>query len=73
MPRRRRVKCIDDDDDLDSEVDRTFDALEKDHLMNRRNSRRVSAVLRTQKDEDEEREKILMDMNARSNEKGIAN
>ncbi|VDK80736.1 unnamed protein product [Onchocerca ochengi] len=68
MP-RRRVKCNDDDDDLDSEVDRTFDALEKDHIINRRNSRRVSAVLRTQKDEDEEREKILMDMNARSTEK----
>ncbi|EFO24673.1 hypothetical protein LOAG_03814 [Loa loa] len=65
MPRRRA--CIDDDDDdLDSEVDRTFDALEKD---NRRGSRRISAVLRTQKDEDEERQKILMDMNARSIEK----
>lgn len=50
-------------------VDRTFDALEKD---NRRGSRRISAVLRTQKDEDEERQKILMDMNARSLEKGIA-
>lgn len=49
-------------------VDRTFDALEKD---NRRGSRRISAVLRTQKDEDEERQKILMDMNARSIEKGI--
>ncbi|CAG9538649.1 unnamed protein product [Cercopithifilaria johnstoni] len=64
MPRHRI--CNDDDDDLDSEVDRTFDALEKD---NRRCSRRVSAVLRTQKDEDEERQKILMDMNARSLEK----
>lgn len=50
-------------------VDRTFDALEKD---SRRGSRRISAVLRTQKDEDEERQKILMDMNARSHEKGIA-
>ncbi|VDK87060.1 unnamed protein product, partial [Litomosoides sigmodontis] len=64
MP-RRRIRHI-DDDDLDSEVDRTFDALEKD---NRRGSRRISAVLRTQKDEDEERQKILMDMNARSLEK----
>ncbi|VDM08131.1 unnamed protein product, partial [Wuchereria bancrofti] len=64
MPRRRI--CIDDDDDLDSEVDRTFDALEKD---SRRGSRRKSAVLRTQKDEDEERQKILMDMNARAVEK----
>ncbi|VBB31522.1 unnamed protein product [Acanthocheilonema viteae] len=64
MPRRRIRN--DDDDDLDSEVDRTFDALEKD---SRRGSRRISAVLRTQKDEDEERQKILMDMNARSLEK----
>uniref|UniRef100_A0A915PQQ0 Condensin complex subunit 2 n=1 Tax=Setaria digitata TaxID=48799 RepID=A0A915PQQ0_9BILA len=67
MPRRR--KCDADDDDLDSEVDRTFDALEKERLTNRRGSRRISAVLRTQKDEDEERQKILMDMNARAIEK----
>ncbi|KAK6114144.1 Condensin complex subunit 2 family protein [Brugia pahangi] len=64
MP-RRRIR-VNDDDDLDSEVDRTFDALEKD---SRRGSHRKSAVLRTQKDEDEERQKILMDMNARAVEK----
>ncbi|KAM3720936.1 Halomucin [Dirofilaria immitis] len=67
MPRRRIAN--EDDDDLDSEVDRTFDALEKDHIRNRRSSRRISAVLRTQKDEDEERQKILMDMNAKAIEK----
>ncbi|VDM96809.1 unnamed protein product [Thelazia callipaeda] len=69
MPRRRTRKPNLDEDDLDSEIDRTFDALEKDDAKKRHSSRRVSAVLRTQKDEDEERQKILMDMNARANEK----